>query len=158
MAKKPTSSLVERLRELASRDPDWVAVSTEGRSISRGELDAVSDARARELIHLGVRPGDYVCIALPSGVEFVSVLIAGWKTGGVPLPLSVQLADAEIADLIELVDPRVIVGAEVERVGNRRHLPAGHRPAPHPEGALDMAAVSPTWKAIGSAEAQDAPR
>lgn len=150
--------LVERLRELSAEDPDRIVVTAEDGDISRGDLESDSDARARELIQLGVRPGDYVCIVLPNGVEFVSVLVAVWKAGAVPTPLSARLAEAELAGVLDLLDPHVVVGAEPELVGDRTHLPAGHRPAPLPEIGLDRTVISPSWKAIGSGGSTGRPK
>jgi bile acid-coenzyme A ligase len=151
-------SFAERLRELAAADPNSIAVSSEERSLSRGELATDSDARARELIHLGVRRGDYVCLVLPNGVEFVSCLVAVWKAGGVPVPLSDRLTSSELADLLDLIDPRVVVGGEPGQVADRTHLPADRRPALHPEIDLDRTAVSPAWKALGSGGSTGRPK
>lgn len=150
--------LVERLRELAAADPGQLAVSAEDGSLTRGELDADSDARARELVHLGVRPGDYVSLVLPNGLEFVSVLVAIWKAGAVPVPLSARLADAELTEMIELLDPRVVVGADPAVSGGRLCLPPGHRAVSHPEVTLDRSVLSPSWKAIGSGGSSGRPK
>ena len=150
--------LAERLRELAIADPDRIAVTTEGVAVSRGDLDADSDTRAREFRALGVRRGDYVCIVLPNSVEFVSVLIAVWKVGAVPVPLSARLTDTEIADLLDLVDPRIIVGADPQSTGGRRCLPAGYQPDAHQDVLLDRAVISPSWKAIGSGGSTGRPK
>lgn len=151
-------SLVERLRELAAAEPGRLAVSADDGSITRGELDADSDARARELVHLGVRPGDYVCLVLPNGLEFVSVLVAIWKAGAVPVPLAARLAGTELTELIDLVDPRVVVGADPAVSGGRPCLPPGHRPVAHPEVTLDRSVISPSWKAIGSGGSTGRPK
>ena len=158
MPKEVSVPLVERLRELAAADPDRIAVTAEGRSIRRGDLESESDAWAREFVQLGVRPGDYVCIVLPNGVEFVSVLIGAWKAGAVPAPLSARLAGTELADMLDLLDPRVVVGAGPEKVAGRVHLTADHRPAPSPGIALDRTVISPSWKAIGSGGSTGRPK
>lgn len=158
MTQEVPTPLVNRLRELAIADPDRIAVTAEDGNIGRLELDADSDARARELIHLGVRPGDYVAMVLPNSIEFVSVLVAIWKTGAVPAPLSTKLTDSELPGMLELLDPRVVVGADPDRVGGRTHLPAGHRPTPRPEVELDRTVISPSWKAIGSGGSTGRPK
>lgn len=84
MTKQAPIPLVEQLRQLAVADPKRIAVTTEDGDISRGELEYNSDARARELVPLGVRPGDFVCLVLPNGVEFVSALVAVGRAAPYP--------------------------------------------------------------------------
>ena len=152
------TSLAARLHELAAAAPDRIAVSAAEGSLTRGELDADSDVRARELVQLGVRPGHFVCVVLPNGLEFVSVLVAIWKAGAVPVPLSARLTGAELTELIDLLDPWVVVGADPAVTGGRPCLPPGHHPADHPEVTLDRSVISPSWKAIGSGGSTGRPK
>lgn len=150
--------IVELLRDLAAAAPDRIAVTAEGGSCTRGELDAESDLWAGELVQLGVRAGDYVCLVLPNGLEFVSVLVGVWKAGAVPVPLNDRLAAAELAALLSLIGPSAVVGGNAAAVGGRPRLASGHRPAPHPGIALDRAVVSPSWKAMASGGSTGRPK
>lgn len=158
MTEEALGSVVARLRELAAAEPDSIAVSAQDGDISRRDLDRDSDAWAGELTALGVQRGDYVAMVLPNGVEFVIVLIAVYKCGAVPAPLSAKLTDSELAGLLELLEPRVVVGAEPHRVGDRNHVLAGHRPARHRDVILDRTLISPSWKAIGSGGSTGRPK
>jgi bile acid-coenzyme A ligase len=158
MTSDAPTPLVARLAALAATEPEWIAVTAVDGDISRGDLEVSSDAWACELISLGVQRGDYVAIVMPNGVEFVSVLVAVWKTGAVPAPLSVKLSHTELFDMLELLNPRVVVGVGPERAGNRVCLPCGHRPAFHPEANLDRTVISPSWKAIGSGGSTGRPK
>lgn len=146
------------LRDLAAAAPDRIAVTTEAGSITRGELDAESDLWARELAYGGVRTGDFVCLMLPDSLEFVSVLVGVWKAGAVPVPLSDRLAVAELAALLDLIDPAAVVGGDAAVSGGRPHLARGYRPGPHPGTALDRAVVSPSWKAMASGGSTGRPK
>ncbi|WP_030904914.1 AMP-binding protein [Streptomyces sp. NRRL F-5126] len=148
----------DRLRELAAADPDRVALRAERREMTRGELEEDSDVRARELVHLGVKRGDHVVVMLPKGIEFVSVLLAAWKVGAVPVPLSTRLSDNELADMLELLNPTMVIGTEAEPAARFPRLPAGHRPSDHTEVTLDRGVVSPAWKAIGSGGSTGRPK
>ena len=87
----------------------------------------------------------------------MSSLVAVWKTGAVPVPLSARLTSAELTGLLDLLDPRVVLGAG-QGVGSRRSVPADHRPAPRPEITLDRSVISPSWKAIGSGGSTGRPK
>ena len=150
--------IIELLCELAVAAPDRIAVMTEEGSITRSELNAESDLWAGELIHLGVCAGDYVCLVLPNGVRFVSVLVGVWKVGAVPVPLNDRLAVAELIALVDLIDPSVVVGGDGTLLGSRPHLAFGHQPARYPEIVLDRAVISPSWKAMASGGSTGRPK
>ena len=69
---------------LAGLSPDEPAVTCEGRTLTRGELDASTNRLARAYADLGVRQGDYVTIVLPNSIEWIQAALAAWKLGAVP--------------------------------------------------------------------------
>ncbi|HNA51489.1 MAG TPA: AMP-binding protein, partial [Mycobacterium sp.] len=99
-----------QLSRLAAEDPDAPAVSCDGRTLTRGELDSVTNRLARAYAELGVGPGDYVTIALPNSIEWVQACVAVWKLGAIPQPLSARLPDAEFAALLDLRPRALLVG------------------------------------------------
>jgi bile acid-coenzyme A ligase len=150
--------IIELLRELAAAAPDRIAVTAEEGILTRGELDAESDLWAGEFIQLGVGVGDYVCLVLPNGLEFVSVLLGVWKAGAVPVPLNDRLAAAELVALVDLIGPSAVVGGDGAVLGSRPRLPSGRRPAPHRGIVLDRAVISPSWKAMASGGSTGRPK
>ena len=60
--------------------------------MTRAELDRRTNRMARAWSELGVGEGDYVTIALPNSVGFFEAMIAAWKLGAVPQPLSSGVA------------------------------------------------------------------
>ncbi len=144
----------------AAADPTRVAVTSHEGSISRAQLDAQSDLWAGELVSLGVRAEDYVCLVLPNGLAFVCVLLGTWKLGAIPVPLNDRLAPPELAALLDLIGPSLVVGGGCGQSAEEDHprLPAGHRPSPHPEIALDPGAVSPSWKGMASGGSTGRPK
>ncbi len=109
----------------AERDPDAVAFILEEQSATYGQLDANSNRRARAFAKYGVGEGDFVTIALPNGLEFVESLFACWKLGATPQPISARLPASERATIIELVDPKLILGVEPGQHGDRTCLVEG---------------------------------
>ena len=85
---------------LAAQDPHAPAVSHGGRTLTRAELDSSTNRLARAYAALGVRLGDYVTIALPNSVEWVQAVVATWKLGAIPQPLSARLPDHEYVGLL----------------------------------------------------------
>lgn len=96
----------------AARDPNAVAFVHEGRQTTHAELDAGSNRRARAFAKLGVEAGDFVTLALPNGLEFIESLFACWKLGATPQPISARLPQGERDAIVDLVQPRLILGVD----------------------------------------------
>jgi bile acid-coenzyme A ligase len=150
----PIGAQFSRLAEIA---PDEPAVTCEGRTLTRGELDRSTNRLARAYADLGVRQGDYVTIVLPNSIEWIQAALAAWKLGAVPQPLSARLPDAELEGLLELKPRALLVGRDDPR-GVIPSVPgdfagdASLSDAPLPE------AVSPAWKALGSGGSTGRPK
>jgi len=142
---------------LAAADPDAPVVTCQGRTLSRAELDASTNRLARAYAELGVGTGDYVSIAMPNSIGWVESVLACWKLGAVPQPLSARLPDAEFADILALV-PRALVVGRADPHGLAPSVPADFVPdaalsdAPLPE------AVSPVWKSMTSGGSTGRPK
>ena len=106
-------SIAGCITELARRDPDRPAVVDEEGTLTREQLDLSTNALARAYAELGVSSGRMVTIALPNGRAFVQACVAVWKLGATPQPVSARLPPTELAAVIELADPVLVVGAEI---------------------------------------------
>ena len=113
----------------AGRDPCRPAVTFEGVTLSRAELDARSNRKARQLAALGVGENDIVSLALPKGLEFYETLFGIWKLGATPNSLSPKLPPAELQAILDLARPRLIVGSPDARQPSWAFLPAGSPPS-----------------------------
>jgi bile acid-coenzyme A ligase len=115
--------------------------------MTRSELDRESDALAHELRRLGVGIGAMVTVALPNGLEWFVAVVALWKLGATPQPVSARLPLRELEAVVSLADPVVVLGVDTEHPA-RPDLPTGGYRAPEPRGPIDLPdAVSPAWKA-----------
>ncbi|BBY06657.1 AMP-dependent synthetase [Mycobacterium noviomagense] len=148
----PISTQISRLAEMA---PDEPAVTCDGRTITRAELDTSTNRLARAYAERGVGVGDYVTIVLPNSVEWIQAAVACWKLGAVPQPLSPRLPGPEFEGLLELRPRALLVGREDPK-GEIPSIPAGFMPdtsdAPLPE------AVSPCWKSMASGGSTGRPK
>jgi bile acid-coenzyme A ligase len=88
-----------RVTALAERDPDRVAITCAGHSLTRGELESAANRLARDLAAGGVGLGDMVTIALPNSTDWYVAFAACWKIGAVPQPISSRLPEPEIRSI-----------------------------------------------------------
>ncbi|MDQ6526897.1 AMP-binding protein [Nocardioides sp. LHD-245] len=138
-----------RLSELAQRAPGLPAITCDGVTLTRGELDASSNRLARAYQERGVGAGDYVTIALPNSVEWLQAAAAVWKLGGIVQPLSARLPEVEFSSLLELA-PRALLVGRADPRGVVPSVPAGFSPPETISDAPVPEAVSPSWKAMPS--------
>jgi 2,3-dihydroxybenzoate-AMP ligase len=76
--------LGELLRDVARDEPERVAVVAAGRWSYR-ELDARADRLAAGLHGLGLRARDRIVVCLPNDVDFITVSIAAFRLGVIPV-------------------------------------------------------------------------
>jgi bile acid-coenzyme A ligase len=139
---------------LADQDPDRPAVTDARGSLTRRELDLRSNALARAYADLGVGQDDLVTIGLPNGIEFYLACAAVWKIGATPQPVSARLPAAELAGLVELADPPLLVGVEGP---GRPSVRAGLDASRYDDGPLPDAWAR-SWKAPTSGGSTGRPK
>jgi bile acid-coenzyme A ligase len=141
----------------AHRSPSRAALVVGERRITYGELDARSNRRARLLAAHGVGYGDFVTIALPNGQAFYETVFATWKLGAIPNIVAAKLAGPEMIAILDLVKPRLFVGAPppsagVQAIGAEDEDLHAYSSDPLPE------IVSPNWKAMTSGGSTGRPK
>lgn len=153
----PTPAIGTQASRLAAVAPDAPAVTCEGVTLTRGELDASTNRLARAYAELGVRQGDYVTVVLPNSIDWVQAVLATWKLGAVPQPLSPRLPDAELSGLLELRPRGLVVGRD-DPTGRTPSVPAGYVPDPELSDAPHPEKVSPVFKAMASGGSTGRPK
>lgn len=152
---EPVPPIGTQIAALAELAPDEPAVTCDGLTLTRAELDASTNRLACAYAERGVGVGDYVTMVLPNSVEWIQAAVACWKLGAVPQPLSARLPDAELRGLLDLRPPALLVGREHPQIPS---LPAGFTPGPEHSDAALPEAVSPVWKAMGSGGSTGRPK
>ncbi|OBF00213.1 AMP-binding protein [Mycobacterium sp. 852002-10029_SCH5224772] len=152
---EPTPPISTQISQLAQLAPDEPAVTCDGVTLTRAELDRSTNRLARAYAERGVAVGDYVTMVLPNSVEWIQAAVACWKLGAVPQPLSARLPDAELAGLLELRPPALLVGRDNSELPS---VPAGFVPDPALSDGPLPEAVSPVWKAMGSGGSTGRPK
>ena len=136
-------------------DRDAPCLHFYGRTLSRGEVDQLSDALAVGLQRRGVKPGDRVALVLQNIPQFVIAVLAVWRTGAIVVPTNPMLKDRELHTL--LADSGAVAvlagyagmptvtaaveGTDVSLVLATDEVELAGEPVP---GALDAPAGSPT--------------
>ncbi|MEW5812736.1 MAG: AMP-binding protein [Actinomycetota bacterium] len=151
----PVPPISTQVSALAALDPAAPALTCAGVTVTGAELDTFTNQLARGLASLGVGVGDYVTIVLPNSLDWVYAVLACWKLGAVPQPLSARLPDAELAALLELRRPAVLIG-RADPTGVTPDITTavaqGFSDNPLPE------AVSPVWKSMASGGSTGRPK
>jgi len=145
------------LATLAHEAPDRPAVTDDERTVTRRELEQLGNRIAYALVAKGVGAGDYVTIALPNSVAFLAATIACWKLGATPQPVSWRLPRLELDAIVELANPRVVLGCEPDAYPGRVCLPRGWEPEPN-DGVDLTDQVSDPWKAMTSGGSTGRPK
>ena len=154
----PQLSMGRVIGWLAERDPDRPAITHEGTTLTRLELERAANRLARAYAELGVRTDDLVTIALPNGIEHYLAAIACWKLGATPQPVSARLPFVERDAIVELARPRLVVGVEAGTHGDVRCLPAGFEAPPGTDDGPLPDAVAAAWKAPTSGGSTGRPK
>lgn len=100
----------KRLRAaLLAGEQAKTAVVDPRRELTYGELLEESDALARGLLELGVRPRDVVQVQLPNWVEFVVAMVALERIGAVINPVGPIFRRNEVTIMSRLARPKAVI-------------------------------------------------
>ena len=152
-----TPPIGTQVSALAAADPDAPAVTCSGQTLTRRELDLSTNRLARAFAERGVGVGDYVTIVLANSIQWAQSVVAAWKLGATPTPLSARLPDAELEALLDLRSQALIVGRDDPR-GKTPSVPTGFTPDPALSDAVLPEAVSPVWKSMASGGSTGRPK
>lgn len=103
------SNLSVLLRQTARRLPHQVALVRGEIELSWRQLDARVDALASALQAAGLTPGEVVMIHSPNCRDYLTVMLATWRVGGVITPTNAKLTATELSKLAEVVRPALLV-------------------------------------------------
>ena len=106
---QPINTFGRLLAHAANTWPQRDAVIFPERRQSFAELHERSLLRARQLIALGVKPGEHVGLLLPTSFEFVEVMFGIALAGAVMVPINARYRGSEIAYVTENADIVTIV-------------------------------------------------
>jgi malonyl-CoA/methylmalonyl-CoA synthetase len=114
-------------------------ITSDGNTISYGELEAGAAAVAGRLVAEGVQPGDRIALQAEKSIETVMVYLGVLKAGAVYLPLNAAYTSAEIDYFLRDAEPRVFVTDPPAYVRESRTFTPLDSPAPRADD--DLAAI-----------------
>ena len=140
----------------AERDGDRPALTCEGHTVTRRELELQSNRLARAFAAMGVKQGEFVALSLPNGIGLIESALAATKLGAIVMPLSSRLPGAERDPVLDLVKPALAVGLPAGSCG--RTVPVGYSPPENlPAGPLPDVIAHP-WFATTSGGSTGKPK
>ncbi len=151
-------SLSRILAHWADQQPDRVAVGHEGREVTFAQLEASSNRLARAYAKLGVAADDFVTIALPNSIAFFEATFATWKLGATPQPVSAKLPKFELDQIIEVGNPKLVVGADPAAHPGVTTLPVGFEADPTLSSEPLPESTAASWKAMTSGGSTGRPK
>ena len=98
-----------------ARDPDAIALSGAGRTLSYDQLDRAANRIAHRLIAAGVAPDDRVAICMPRSVEMVIGFLAILKAGAGYVPIDPTYPPDRIAALLDDARPTALLATAATR-------------------------------------------
>lgn len=135
---------------------DTVAVRHDGQELTWEALERGANRRARAFADRGVKAGDFVAIGLPNSNAFYETSFAVWKLGATPTSLSHRLPRGEVAGILEVLKPALVVGGEPDWNAPNA-LPQTFEPEGFSDEPLDRP-VARYWKAMTSGGSTGRPK
>ncbi|MEQ1781386.1 MAG: AMP-binding protein [Hyphomonadaceae bacterium] len=84
-------------------------ITSDGKTVSYGDLEAGASAVAGRLVADGVRPGDRVALQAEKSTESVMIYLGVLKAGAVYLPLNAAYTPAEVDYFLRDAEPRAFI-------------------------------------------------
>ncbi|WP_029430657.1 class I adenylate-forming enzyme family protein [Blastococcus sp. URHD0036] len=103
---------LDMFRAGVAADPDGVALQYFDGSVSRRELDELSDALAVGLLASGFSAGDRLAVYLQNVPQFVIAMVATWKAGGVMVSINPMSRKRELSYLLADSGATVLLSLE----------------------------------------------
>jgi long-chain acyl-CoA synthetase len=99
-------------RAACTRNPHGTAVAYFDGGLSYTELDELSDGLAVHLRERGFAHGDRIALYLQNVPQFAVAALAGWKAGGVVVPLNPMYRSRELTTILSDSGARAVVALE----------------------------------------------
>ena len=96
------------VRHFARLEPGKRALYDGERALTYAELDAQSESLARSLVAAGVERGQVVSAYLPNCIDYVVVVLAVARAGGIFSPINPRYKAFEVAAILKQARPKVV--------------------------------------------------
>ncbi|MGZ3682973.1 MAG: AMP-binding protein [Bdellovibrionota bacterium] len=118
------SPLTGWLEESLAKHESQIALVNGSARLTYGELNAASQAIAREMLSSGLLSSGRVAIHSDRSLSSIQLILAVLRIGGAYIPIDSRMPDARKADLLKLAQPDLIVGPGCEELSLMTGIPA----------------------------------
>lgn len=108
-----------RFAHVAAKNPDSLAISWAGGTLSYRELDALANGLAAHLADRGVRPETPVAIRLPRGPHYIVAMLAVLKAGGTCVPMEPGTPPERVESILRQSGAAIVLDEEAPVPGDR---------------------------------------
>ncbi|ASU80969.1 acyl-CoA synthetase [Actinopolyspora erythraea] len=108
----PYEDMLSVLADTRSRFPERVALTYFGTEITYRELDELANGVAHHLADKGFGGGDRLAVYLQNVPQFAVAVLAGWKLGGIVVPLNPMYRSHELITILGDAQPVAVVSSE----------------------------------------------
>ena len=105
----PNLTLIDYLRESATRWPTKPALLFHGAAVDYERLEEDSNAFAAALAQMGVKAKDRVAICLPNCPQFLIAEFGVWKVGAIACPFNPTYTERETEDALQTTGAETVV-------------------------------------------------
>ena len=97
------------LQKQVNKNPDKLFIHKGEKQFSYLDVGEMTLTYTRALLKEGIQPQDRILIYLPGGVEMVEIILACFEIGAVAAPISTKFTDSERKQIINTIQPRLII-------------------------------------------------
>jgi acyl-CoA synthetase (AMP-forming)/AMP-acid ligase II len=112
MPEQDVRSLADMIRTKGATIGDRIAFTFEGREVTYGELDRVSNQVANALLADGIGRGDHLAFLDKNTLELFELMFGAAKVGAILCPVNWRLAPGEVAHIVDDADAKIFVVGE----------------------------------------------
>ena len=113
----PNRLFADIVEEHAARQPDRPALLSETETFSYAELAQRINRYARWALSAGIKPGDTVCLFMPSRPDYVAAWLGISKVGGVAALINTKLVGPSLSHCINVAEAdHVVLAADLATV------------------------------------------
>lgn len=105
----PQVCIHDLIAEQSKKNPDAIAVTCNGKSLTYAEIDKKANQLAHYLKNMGVQAGSRIGVYLPRSENSIVMLLAILKAGAAFIPLDLTHPSERIAYVVNDADPLIII-------------------------------------------------
>ena len=108
-------SIAGAFAETFRKFPEKMSIEFNEKSVTFGEIDAITNRIANRLRDMGIKKGDRIAQYVPNSHELVYTTVSSFKLGAIVVPMNIAFKEKEIAYFLQDSEAKAIV-TDTERL------------------------------------------